>query len=420
MPGVVRGSASVSPLEAADVPAALRGLRVAVLVSGGIAAYKVADVVSRLAQAGCQVRVAMTGAATRFVGPATFHGLSGRPVQTDLFAPSGPAEPHVELGDWAQVALVAPATADLLARLAGGHADDLVTATVLAARCPVVVAPAMNDAMWARPAVAANVETLRRWGLHLVEPESGHLASGHLGAGRLPGAAALMAALARAVGPRPDLGGRRVVVSAGGTREPIDPVRFISNYSTGKMGFAVAEAAADRGAEVALVTTARPSPHPGVRVRPVETADEMRQALREELGGAHLLVMAAAVADFRPVRRSERKIRREQRADLVLELERNEDIVRDLGREPGAEGVYRLGFAAEDAELLAKAQEKLERKGLDAIFANDISRSDVGFAVDHNAGILLLRDGTRLDFERMTKRELADRLLDAVVPRLKA
>jgi phosphopantothenoylcysteine decarboxylase / phosphopantothenate---cysteine ligase len=410
----------VSPLERTEIPAALRGQRVAVLVSGGIAAYKVADLVSQLAQGGCQVRVAMTAAATRFVGPVTFRGLSGQPVQTGLFAPDGAPEPHVELGDWAQVALAAPATADLLARLANGHADDLVTATLLAARCPVVVAPAMNDAMWAKPAVADNVAALRRHGLTVVEPEAGHLASGHTGPGRLPGTAVLLAALARAAGARPDLAGRLVVVSAGGTREPIDPVRFIGNYSSGRMGFAVAEAAADRGADVVLVTTAPHPAHPGVRTRPVETADEMREALREEQRGAHLLVMAAAVADYRPARRVEHKIRREQRAELVLELERNEDIVRELGREPGAEGVYRVGFAAEDADLLGSATEKMERKGLDAIFANDISRSDIGFGVEHNAGILLLRDGSRLDFERTTKRELADRLLDVVVPRLKA
>jgi phosphopantothenoylcysteine decarboxylase/phosphopantothenate--cysteine ligase len=393
---------------------------VAVLVSGGIAAYKVADVVSRLVQGGCEVRVAMTDAATRFVGPATFHGLSGRPVQTDLFAPDGPPEPHVELGDWAEVALAAPATADLVARIAQGFAGDLVSATILAARCPVVVAPAMNDAMWAKPAVAENVATLRARGFHVVEPESGHLASGHVGAGRLAGAPALLAALARAAGGRQDLAGRRVVVSAGGTREPIDPVRFLSNYSTGKMGFAVAEAAADRGGDVTLVSTAQHPDHPGIRVVTVESAEQMRQALLREQVGADLLVMAAAVADFRPVQRAEHKIRREeQRGHLVLELERNEDILRELASQPGTEGVYRVGFAAEDAELLAKAEEKLARKRLDAIFANDISRSDVGFAVDHNAGILLLRDGTRLEFERATKREVADRLLDAVVPRLK-
>src|SRR5258708_8883562 len=264
------------PIDPAEVPVAIRGRRVAVLVSGGIAAYKVADIVSQLAQAGCDVKVAMTASAGRFVGAATFMGLTGHPVQGDLFANSGVAEPHVALGDWAQVALVAPATANLVAKLAGGHSDDLVTATVLAARCPVVVAPAMNDAMWAKPAVADNVAALRRHGLTVVEPEAGHLASGHSGAGRLPGPAVLLAAMEHAVGARRDLAGRRVGVTPGGTREPIDPVRFISNYSSGRMGFAIAEAAADRGAEVALVTTSRHPDHPGIRLRPVETADEMR------------------------------------------------------------------------------------------------------------------------------------------------
>lgn len=409
----------MSPLAPAEVPGPVRGLRVAVLVAGGIAAYKVADLVSHLVQASCEVRVAMTTAATRFVGPATFHGLSGHPVQLDLFSADGPPEPHVELGDWAQLALVAPATADLLARLAAGQAGDLVAATVLAARCPVVVAPAMNDAMWAKAAVAENVARLRRQGFLVVEPESGHLASGHVGAGRLPGTGTLLAAMAQAVGEQRDLTGRRVVVTAGGTREPIDPVRYISNYSSGKMGQAVAAAAADRGAEVTLVTTADHAPYPGVRKRAVETAEDMRRVLREELPGSHLLVMAAAVADYRPARRVAHKIRREEQPELVLELERNEDIVRDLGREPGVQNVYRLGFAAEDAELLAKAQEKLDRKGLDAIFANDIGRADIGFGANDNAGILLFRDGTRLEFERMSKRDLADRLLDAVVPRLR-
>jgi phosphopantothenoylcysteine decarboxylase / phosphopantothenate---cysteine ligase len=409
----------VSPLDPADVPGALHGARIAVLVSGGIAAYKVADLVSRLAQAGCEVRVAMTASAKRFVGAATFQGVSGRPVLTDLFASHGAPEPHVELGDWAQLVVVAPATADLVARIAQGRADDLVAATVLAARCPAVVAPAMNDAMWAKQAVAENVETLRRRGYVVVDPDRGHLASGHTGAGRLPSTQVLLEAMAQAVGGRRDLVDRRVVVTAGGTREPIDPVRFISNYSSGKMGYAVAVAAADRGARVTLVTTAQHPPYPGVLVRSVETADEMREILRRELPGTDLLVMAAAVSDFRPVRKITNKIRREQQRELVLELEQNLDIVQSLAGEAASEGVFRLGFAAEDADLVANAQEKMERKSLDAIFANDISRSDIGFGVDHNAGMLLNRDGTRLDFERMTKREIADRLLDAVVPRLK-
>ena len=259
----------MSPLEPAEVPSALRGLRIAVLVSGGVAAYKVADLVSRLTQAGCEVRVAMTASAARFVGPVTFQALSGRPVLTDIWPGSGHAEPHVDLGDWAQLVLVAPATADLLARLAHGHAGDVVAATFLAARCPAVVAPAMNDAMWAKPAVAENVAGLRRQGHRVVEPESGRLASGHVGAGRLQGAAALLAAMAQATTARRDLQGRRVLVSAGGTREPIDPVRYIGNYSSGRMGQAVAEAAANRGAEVCLVTTTGRTPHAGVRERRV-------------------------------------------------------------------------------------------------------------------------------------------------------
>jgi phosphopantothenoylcysteine decarboxylase/phosphopantothenate--cysteine ligase len=408
----------MSPLQPVPVPPALRRLRIAVLVCGGIAAYKVADVVSQLVQAGSEVRVAMTAAARRFVGQATFRGLTGRSVLTDLWEAEH-AEPHVELGDWAQLILVAPATADALARLASGRADDPVTATVLAARCPVVIAPAMNDAMWASPPVRENVATLRRQGRLVVEPESGRLASGHIGVGRLPTAEALLAAMGRAVRLEGDLAGRRVVVSAGGTREPIDPVRFIGNYSSGKMGYAVAVAAADRGAEVVLVTTAAHPPHAGVRVRPVQTAEQMLAALREEVRGADLLVMAAAVADFRPRRRSEVKIRREERDQLVLELERNVDVLAELGREPGTERLFRLGFAAEDAALVDRAAVKLEAKGLDAVFANDISRSDIGFGSEYNAGVLVLRDGTSLQIERAPKRAVADRLLDVVRPRLR-
>jgi phosphopantothenoylcysteine decarboxylase / phosphopantothenate---cysteine ligase len=404
------------PIDPAEVPAAIRGRRVAVLVSGGIAAYKVADIVSQLGQAGCEVRVAMTAAATRFVGAATFKGLSGQPVQGDLWANSGPAEPHVALGDWAQVALVAPATANLLAKLAGGLSDDLVTATILAARCPVVVAPAMNDAMWAKPVVAANLELLRGRGFIVVEPESGRLASGHSGAGRLASAEAIFAALEAAVSARYDLAGRRVIVTAGGTREAIDPVRFISNYSSGKMGHAVAEAAADRGATVVLVTTAHYPGHAGVGVRQVESAEEMLAAVREELGGAHLLVMVAAVADFRPARAATGKIRREDVDSLELKLEKNVDILAELGRDSRAEGVFRVGFAAEDADLEQHAAEKLARKRLDAIVANDI-RSGV-FGSDENAGVMFFRTGERLELERSGKRLMADRILDAVRERL--
>ncbi|HYR53964.1 MAG TPA: bifunctional phosphopantothenoylcysteine decarboxylase/phosphopantothenate--cysteine ligase CoaBC, partial [Methylomirabilota bacterium] len=224
----------------------MKGARIALLIAGGIAAYKIVDLASALTQAGAEVRVAMTASATRFVGAASFQGVTGRPVLTGLWSGDGPPEPHVFLGDWAQVSLLAPATANVISRVAKGQSDDIVTATLLAARGPVVVAPAMNDAMWAKPAVQENLSALKTRGMIVVEPESGHLASGHVGTGRLASSAALMKAMASAMRARYDLAGRRVVVTAGGTREPIDPVRYISNYSSGKMGFAIAAAAADR------------------------------------------------------------------------------------------------------------------------------------------------------------------------------
>jgi phosphopantothenoylcysteine decarboxylase / phosphopantothenate---cysteine ligase len=393
-------------------------VRLALLVSGGIAAYKVVDLASALTQAGCQVRVAMTPSATRFVGPPSFQGVTGNQVLTGLWGTDGAPEPHVALGDWAQLILVAPATANIVGRVASGRSDDIVTATLLAARCPVVVAPAMNDAMWSKPAVQDNVAKLRHRGVTVVEPETGHLASGHVGTGRLADASKLLKAMADAVRSRYDLAGRRVTVTAGGTREPIDPVRFISNYSSGKMGFAVAAAAADRGARVTLVTTANHPAHHGVEVRQVATANEMLAELRSEMKGADLLMMAAAVADFRPAKTAAGKIRREETPSLTLELESIPDLIATLGGEKDAAGVFRIGFAAEDSDLAGKAVEKMKRKGLQGIVANDISRKDIGFGSDHNAGIVFFADGSHHELEKMTKREMADRILDLVVPRL--
>jgi phosphopantothenoylcysteine decarboxylase/phosphopantothenate--cysteine ligase len=406
------------PLDPTPVPPELRGVRLALLVSGGIAAYKVVDLASALTQAGCQVRVAMTASATRFVGPPSFQGVTGNPVLTGLWASDGAPEPHVALGDWAQLILLAPATANVVGRVASGRSEDIVTATLLAARCPVVVAPAMNDAMWSKPAVQENVAKLRHRGITVVEPETGHLASGHVGTGRLADASKLFKAMADAVRSRYDLAGRKVIVTAGGTREPIDPVRFISNYSSGKMGFAVAAAAADRGARVTLVTTATHPAHHGVEVRQVATANEMLAELRSEMRGADLLLMAAAVADFRPAKTAAGKIRREETPSLTLELESIPDLIATLGGEKDAAGVFRIGFAAEDSDLATKAVEKMKRKGLQGIVANDISRKDIGFGSDHNAGIVFFADGSRHELEKMTKREMADRILDLVVPRL--
>ena len=407
------------PLDPTPVPEELKGLRLALLISGGIAAYKLVDLASALTQAGCQVRVAMTPSATRFVGAPSFQGVTGNPVLTGLWSGDMSPEPHVALGDWAQLILLAPATANIIGRVASGRSDDIVTATLVAARCPVVVAPAMNDAMWSKPAVQANVELLRRRGIIVVEPETGHLASGHVGTGRLAEASKMLKAMSDAVRSRYDLAGRRVVVSAGGTREPIDPVRFISNYSSGKMGFAIAAAAADRGAQVTLVSAASHPAHHGIQVREVATADEMLAELRPAIKGADVLVMAAAVADFRPARLAEGKIRREDTPKLTLELESIPDLVATLGTEKESAGVFRVGFAAEDSDLSKKAVEKMKRKGLDAIVANDISRKDSGFGSDYNAGIVFFADGSRHELEKMTKREMADHILDLVVPRLK-
>jgi phosphopantothenoylcysteine decarboxylase / phosphopantothenate---cysteine ligase len=406
------------PLDPTPVPNELTGVRIALLVAGGIAAYKIVDLASALTQAGAQVRVAMTASATRFVGAATFQGVTGNPVLTGLWAADGAPEPHVFLGDWAQVTLLAPATANVISRVAKGQSDDIVTATLLAARGPVVVAPAMNDAMWAKPVVQENLAALRSRGLVVVDPESGHLASGHVGTGRLAGASALMRSLADAVRSRYDLAGRRVVVTAGGTREPIDPVRFIGNYSSGKMGYSIAAAAADRGAHVTLVTTVVHPGHNGITEKPVETAEQMLEELRRVLGGADLLVMAAAVADFRPSRAADNKIRREESEHLTLELDQIPDLVAALGKEKETQGVFRVGFAAEGSDLAAKALEKMKKKGLQAIVANDISRKDIAFGSDYNAGVLLFADGTREELPRMTKREMADRILDLVRPRL--
>src|SRR5882762_1779393 len=406
------------PLDPTPVPNELRGLRLALLVSGGIAAYKLVDLASALTQAGSQVRVAMTPSATRFVGPPSFQGVTGNPVLTGLWATDGSPEPHVALGDLAQLILLAPATANVIGRVASGRSDDIVTATLLASRCPVVMAPAMNDAMWAKPAVQENLASLRRRGVTVVEPESGHLASGHEGAGRLAGASTILNAMVHGIRSRYDFAGRHVVVTAGGTREPIDPVRFISNYSSGKMGFALASAAADRGAKVTLITTANHPEHHGISPQRVDTAEEMLAELRSQLKGADLLLMAAAVGDFKPAKTAGQKIRREETPSLNLELEPIPDLVASLAGDPALTTVFRVGFAAEDSKLDAKALDKLKRKGLHAIVANDISRHDIGFGSEYNAGVLLFADGSRHELDKATKREMADRILDLVLPQL--
>ncbi|MGH7904986.1 MAG: bifunctional phosphopantothenoylcysteine decarboxylase/phosphopantothenate--cysteine ligase CoaBC, partial [Candidatus Dormibacteraceae bacterium] len=277
---------------------------------------------------------------------------------------------------------------------------------------------AMSDAMWDKAAVEENLTRLRSRGMVVVEPESGRLASGHSGPGRLAPAARLMAALAEAARARYDLAGRRVVVTAGGTREPIDPVRFIGNRSSGKMGFAIAAAAAERGAAMTLVSAAQHPPHPGIQVVEVETAEQMLEALRRDLPGAAVLVMAAAVADYRPAWVQGEKMRREGVAELSLDLVRGVDILAELADLPGTAGVFRIGFAAEDSNLEERAREKLDRKRLDAVVANDISHRDRGFGSEVNAGLLLLRGGDTFELPLASKRQMADRIWDLVRDRL--
>jgi phosphopantothenoylcysteine decarboxylase/phosphopantothenate--cysteine ligase len=390
--------------------------RVLLAVSGGIAAYKIPELVRQLKAAGHEVRCVLTRAALEFVSPLTLQTLSQQAVRSELFDPAEEGQiDHIALADWGEAVVVAPATANLLAKMATGIADDLVTTVLLATRAPVLVAPAMNVNMWRHPATQENVTRLRDRGVRLVGPESGELACGHEGVGRMAEPEAIRAALELLLG-RPSLVGERVVVTAGGTREPIDAVRAITNRSSGKMGFAVAAEAALRGAEVVLVAgpCALTTP-PGVRRVDVETALEMREAVLAEFGSATAVVMAAAVGDFRPADPSARKIKKEDLppgAGPQLELVANPDILAEISRERGDRVV--VGFAAESHDVVEAARRKLERKGCDLMVANDISRSDAGFDTDENAVILVSPGGDTEELPLLSKTEVAARILDRV------
>ncbi|BCV24741.1 bifunctional phosphopantothenoylcysteine decarboxylase/phosphopantothenate--cysteine ligase CoaBC [Gelria sp. Kuro-4] len=377
-------------------------------VTGGIAAYKAAEVASRLVQAGHTVKVIMTEAATRFVAPLTFQTLTGQPVVVDMFAaPPVWNVAHVAYAAAADLVLIAPATADVLAKLAHGLADDMLTTTVLATRAPVLVAPAMNSSMYLNPAVQQNLAILRGRGFHMVEPETGRLACGTSGPGRLAAPEAIVAAAEELLRPACDLAGWRVVVTAGPTREALDPVRFLSNRSSGKMGYALAQVAAARGAAVTLISgpTALAVP-PGVERVEVTTAAEMCAAVLEHFSGATALVMAAAVADWRPKAFSPEKIKKGEHKSLLLELERTPDILAAVAprKKPGQ---LVIGFAAESSRLTENAREKLLRKRLDFIVANDITRSDAGFASDANEVKILWPDGRVEELPRAAKEEVA-------------
>lgn len=389
----------------------LSGKRIVLGVSGSIASYKAADVASKLTQAGALVDVILTQPAQQFVGALTFRSLTGRPVFTDMYDPQSPlAEEHVELARAADALVIAPASATTIARLAHGLADDMVALTALATRAPIILAPAMDNQMWEHAATRSNVETLRTRGAVFAGPDDGRLASGRTGGGRLVDTDTLLGVLRQTLGAHGDLAGRRIVVSAGGTQEPIDPVRYVGNRSSGKMGFAIAEAARDRGARVTLVCgpVALATPY-GVERIDVRTTGEMAYAVGCAVRDCDALIMAAAPADFRPAAVASSKIKRTGER-LSIELVPNDDIIAGLPR-----GYIKVGFAAETDDVIENARTKIARKGLDLIVANDVTAPGAGFAHETNRVTLIDAAGTSEALPLLSKYDVGVRILDRVV-----
>lgn len=391
----------------------LAGRKIVLGVTGGIAAYKAVELTSRLRKAGAEVHVIMTRAAQDFVTELTFREISGQAVVTSMWdkVPTHNVE-HIALANLADLLLVAPATANFLAKAAAGLADDMLTTTLLATKAPVFLAPAMNTNMYENPVTQKNLRELAARGFHIIEPASGHLACGVTGKGRLPEPVDIARQVEAFFAKARDLLGRKILVTAGGTREPLDPVRYLGNRSTGRMGYAIAQEAAARGADVVLVSapSALPVP-PGVRCVHVETAREMREAVLREFDDADVVIKAAAVADYRPKIVAENKIKKSE-GEFTLVLERNPDILLELGQKKRQQVL--VGFAAETTKLEEYARGKLAKKNLDFIVANDVSRPDAGFAVDTNCAKLFMRDGTVCDCPLSSKAELAGVILDHV------
>ena len=389
----------------------VHGKYIALGVAGSVACYKAVDLASKLTQSGALVDVLMTGAATKFLSPLLFQSITHRPVTSDLFDPrSEMAMDHVAVAQRAAVVVIAPATANLIAKIAHGLADDAVTSTVLATTAPVIVAPAMDANMFDSPATQENVAKLESRGFTIAGPAEGRLASGLLGKGRLLDTQDLLGYVRWVLGRGGDLDGRKIVVSAGGTQEPIDPVRHITNRSSGKMGYAIAEGARDRGATAVLVTAPTSLPDPiGVRVVRVESALQMMDAVATESADAHALIMAAAVADWRPAASQEQKIKKGPSDGWSLELVKNPDILAKVR----GNGLIRVGFAAESENIVANARTKLEDKDLDLMVANDVSRGDV-FGADTNSVVLLDREGGAEELPELSKYDVGGHILDSV------
>ena len=390
---------------------------IALGVCGGIAAYKAVEVLRGLQRAGCVVRVAMTKRACEFVQPLTFRALSGSHVVVDDYAPDNP-DPiaHITFSQTADLLIVAPATANMIAKFANGVADDFLSSTYLACSAPVLIAPAMNTTMLEHPATQRNIERLRADGVHFVEPDAGEMACGTIGPGRLSEPERIVAAaleILAASGSR-DLAGERLLITVGATREEIDPVRFISNRSSGKMGFALAEAALQRGGEVTLVigiTTVNPPG--GAKIVRALSAEEMSQAVQHEMANHSVFIGTAAIADYRPAQRAKQKIKKSD-DQITLTLERTPDVLSQVAS-ARVNGMLVIGFAAETENVIENAKEKLQRKGLDAIVANDVTREGSGFDSATNAITIITKDQNPVELPLLSKREAADRILDVIV-----
>jgi len=386
----------------------LKGKKIVLGVTGGIAAYKAADVASKLTQEGGDVKVIMTKAAAEFITPLTFEAVTGNAVITDMFETSAEHRiNHIALSEIADVMLVAPATADIMAKIACGLADEMLSSTILATHAPVILSPAMHTAMWENPVTVENTEKLRKRGFYIIEPEQGRLASGGYGAGRFPDTRDIVGHVKKVLGAGGDLAGKRILVTAGGTQESIDPVRIISNRSSGKMGYAIAEAARDRGAEVVLVTAPTALHRPaGIRVIEIESAAEMKKAVDDEVKNTDALIMAAAVADYQPAAAADEKIKKSE-DKLILELVPTPDILGEIKT-----GIIKIGFAAESSNLVENARRKLEKKKLDMIAANNIAADTPVFNADTNEITIISKDGKVEQLPLMSKADAAEQILD--------
>lgn len=397
------------------------GRKIALGVCGGIAAYKVVEVARALTQAGADVHVVMTPSATNFVGPITFSTLTGNPIRTELFPPDAPSKiPHTDLGRTSDLIVIAPATAKVIAKFAQGISDDLVSALLLSAQCPIVMAPAMHTEMWENDATVANIAALRSRGVRIVGPESGALAGPDVGPGRMSEAADILAAVDEELAARTGLEGIRILITAGGTREPIDAVRYIGNRSSGRMGYAIAFEASRRGAKVTLVTApSHLDPPAAAEVVRVTTAEQMARAVQSAAASADVIVMAAAVADFRPKAPQEGKIPKSEGVPEVV-LEPTTDILATIGAQRSDLPALRLlvGFSAETGSLMQNAERKMREKGADMMVANDVSEPGAGFDVDTNKATILSADGKVLETPLISKRELARLICEEIATRL--